>query len=962
MKVITNKKILILIIFLSFSLMLGLSVNTLAAADGDTIYVSSSGDDANDGLTVATAKKTIKNATDTVNAGGTVIIADGTYSGTGNSNIAISKSMTIKGSSQSGTILNGLSSSRIFAINSGCAVTVRDLTITGGKSVFGGGIFNKGYLTVVNCKFTNCITYYTYMGGGSAICSADYSTLNVQDSIFTNNDASSSSTAGGTIYTNGTTTINNCNFIDNSAYAGAAIYSFDGNINMNGCKFINNAASRSGGVLSLYSAQSVVNIHNSAFINNIAGGSTASKNIDNRLGSFLDITDNWWGSNSGPNGVAGTISKGSSWIYMTASVNTSTVKYMGQIDVQADFNNIYHNDTNTTTTESIGSILDGFYTDFSSDIGTLSPTSSVVSGGVAEAVFTATKVVIGNITAQFNSQTLNNSITVEPVDTTLTTGNASGYNGRIVSLTAKLSTQNVSLLSGKNITFKVNGTDVGSAITDSDGTATLEYNITQIQGNYNITADFAGDSTCLASTSNGTLTVNVLTTSMEVNNVSTYNGKTVGLNASLIDQNGDPVTDKNITFKINGTDIGTVSTNDEGFATLNYTVTQTGGNYSISADFAGDYTYVASTGTGNLKVNVINTHIAVSNVSTFNGNVVNLTAKLTGTDGPVAGKNITFKVNGASVGSASTDENGIATLNYTVTQTEGNYNLTADFAGDYVYVASTNTGNLKVNVINTNIAVNNIKFLNGKTVNLTANLTDVNGTPLAGKTINFNLNGDTAGTAVTCANGVATLSYKLNKSGNYPITADFAGDHIYVASRGTGEAEVSPVSDLYLNSKVRSGDLKAGDKFFITYKLGNKGLDTAENVTVTFKIPEGLEFQNIAVDSGNWTYNSGTRTVTWTLNSVPVGDPYLFLSVKATNGGTYTITPKMTSSTYNLNTGSNAAITMQVQQSGSNSSTTNSTVISTLTTISMQKTGFPLNYIILALLIVLGGLGVAKRK
>ena len=96
---------------------------------------------------------------------------------------------------------------------------------------------------------------------------------------------------------------------------------------------------------------------------------------------------------------------------------------------------------------------------------------------------------------------------------------------------------------------------------------------------------------------------------------------------------------------------------------------------------------------------------------------------------------------------------------------------------------------------------------------------------------------------------------------------------------------------------------------------------------------------------------------------MPVGDPYLFLSVKAADGGTYTITPKITLSTYNLNTGSNGAITMQVQpQSSSNTSTTNSTVISALTTIGMQKTGFPLNYIILAVLIVLGGLGAAKRK
>ena len=865
MKLITNKKILILIIFLSFALILGLSANTLAAAGGSTIYVSSSGDDANDGLTLSTAKKTIKNATDTVNAGGTVIIADGTYSGTGNSNIAISKSMIIKGSSQSGTILDGSNSSRIFTVNPGCTVTVKDLTITGGKEYLGAGILDLGYLTVINCKFTKCTTSTAFMCGGSAICSGDYGTLNIQDSVFTGNDARASSTAGGTICTNGTTTIDNCDFIGNYAANGAAVCLLLGDINMNDCRFVNNEAS-TGGVLWIYSRNSVINVHNSAFINNTARKEASANNINNSFGSYLDVTDNWWGSNEGPNGILGTINKGSSWIYMNSSDNTSNAKYLDQIDVRADFNYIYHNDTNTTTTENVGSILDGFYTDFSSDLGTLSPVQAIIGGGIAKSVFTADKCGTGNITAQFNSQTLNNSIAVEPVETKLITSNTSGYNGRIVNLTAKLSTQSGSLLSGKNITFKVNATSVGSAITDADGTAALEYNITQTQGNYNITADFAGDSTCLANSSNGTLTVNVLTTILVVNNVSTYNGKTVSLNANLTDQNGDPV----------------------------------------------------------------------------------------------VGKNVIFKINGADVGNATTNENGTASLNYTVTQTEGNYSITAGFAGDYVYVASTGTGDLKVNVINTNIIVNDIKSLNGKTVNLTANLTDVKGTPLAGKTITFNLNGDIAGTAVTGANGIATLNYKLNKSGNYSITADFAGDYVYVASRGTGGAEVTPVADLYLNSKISSKGIKAGDKFVIIYKLGNKGLDTAKDVTIIFKLPEGLEFQDIAIDSGNWTYNSTTRTVTWILKLVPVGDPYLFLSVRAADGGTYTITPKMTSSTYNLNTGSNGAITMQVQSN--NSSTTNSTVIGALTTIGMQKTGFPLNYIILAVLIVLGGLGVSKRK
>ena len=150
---------------------------------------------------------------------------------------------------------------------------------------------------------------------------------------------------------------------------------------MNGCRFVSNTARISGGVLNIYSEDSAVNIHNSAFINNKATRMSSTNNIDNRLDNSLDITDNWWGSNNGPNGVAGTISDGSSWIYMTSSIDHSTIQYGGDVNAEADFNNIYHKDTDTTSIESVGSILDGYAVDFSSNLGTLNPVSSVIEGG-----------------------------------------------------------------------------------------------------------------------------------------------------------------------------------------------------------------------------------------------------------------------------------------------------------------------------------------------------------------------------------------------------------------------------------------------------------------------------------------------------------------------------------------------------------------------------------------------------
>jgi len=167
-----------------------------------------------------------------------------------------------------------------------------------------------------------------------------------------------------------------------------------------------------------------------------------------------------------------------------------------------------------------------------------------------------------------------------------------------------------------------------------------------------------------------------------------------------------------------------------------------------------------------------------------------------------------------------------------------------------------------------------------------------------------------------------------------------------------------PKSDLYIKITASNDNPEVGEKFLLTYKLGNYGPDAAENVTITFKLPEGLDFVKVTADTGNCTYDPATRTVTWTIDSVPVGDPYLYFTVKAAGDGTYKITPGIDSATYN--SGSSGDITINVQSPSSSGSTGSSTV-KAASTISMQKTGVPLNYLILTIFLVLSGL-VPKRK
>lgn len=266
-----EKRFLVSLMLLSLTLIFNFCVSDVSAASGDIIYVNgSSGNDSWDGLSSTWTsgtngpKLSIKNATGTVNDGGTVNIADGYYKGVGNTKITINKNMTIIGQSQTDTIINGTDSAWIFKISSGVTVTIENLTIANGYIFDGPGvIYNEGNLTLTGCNFlensqqgsiemcvgpiynkgtltvtnSNFADNYACNSGGGAICNAG--TLTVTGSNFTNNNGYG---CGGAILNWGTLTVTGSNFNDNNAYgAGGAIFNA-GNLTVTGSSFTNNYA------------------------------------------------------------------------------------------------------------------------------------------------------------------------------------------------------------------------------------------------------------------------------------------------------------------------------------------------------------------------------------------------------------------------------------------------------------------------------------------------------------------------------------------------------------------------------------------------------------------------------------------------------------------------------------------------------------------------------------------------
>lgn len=174
---------------------------------------------------------------------------------------------------------------------------------------------------------------------------------------------------------------------------------------------------------------------------------------------------------------------------------------------------------------------------------------------------------------------------------------------------------------------------------------------------------------------------------------------------------------------------------------------------------------------------------------------------------------------------------------------------------------------------------------------------------------------------------------------------------------------INPKSSLYLNITTNNTHPVAGDTVLFTLKVGNQGPDSAQDVVMTYVIPGGLEFAGASVDNGTYTYDASTRTITWNIGDVPVGDPYLWLSLRVAQAGQYLINPTLTTSTYDPTLNNNIqSLTINAAAAETEKETETVNAQTETKTVGMQKTGIPVNYLILALLLIIGGYLTPKQK
>ncbi len=390
---------------------------------------------------------------------------------------------------------------------------------------------------------------------------------------------------------------------------------------------------------------------------------------------------------------------------------------------------------------------------------------------------------------------------------------------------------NGNLLTNSNVTFNINGVFY-TRKTNENGTAKLNINLNA--GNYIITAT----NTNGESYSNNITVLN----SISGNDIVKYYRNETQYYATFLDLAGNPLTDTNVTFNINGV-FYTRKTNENATAKLNINLGP--GEYIITATNPVNNEMYSNT----IKVLSV---LSASDLSMNyrDGSKFNVTL-LDGQGNLYPNQNITFNINGVFY-TRTTDSQGVARLN--INLQAGNYIITSTYNG----LGISNT--IKIQGVETSDPIT------------------VNGQSVTKANVNYaTSSSDTSVVTVTNAGSLNIDNAVIEKSGgdtSNTESSDFTGLNAAVLVNSASFINITN-SDITTNAKGANAIFVTGSssKAYVenvtitTYKDSSRGLDAtysgtiiAHNVSIT---TSGDHCAAVATDRGEGTlyvYDSALNT------------------------------------------------------------------------------------------------------
>jgi hypothetical protein len=281
------------------------------------------------------------------------------------------------------------------------------------------------------------------------------------------------------------------------------------------------------------------------------------------------------------------------------------------------------------------------------------------------------------------------------------------------------------------------------------------------------------------------------------------------------------------------------------------------------------------------------------------GQAVTLTATLAQTGSSVPTGTITFLNGSASLGQASLNGEGTATL-VVPSPSAGSYEVTASYSGDSNYPASVSREiSLEIQSATTTIlAASPNPVASGQPLALTATVAAGGGAAPSG-TVNFLNGAKVLGTATLNASGIATLSTSALAAGTYSLTAQYVGNASSLASNSSAvSVTVTPSS-----AQSTTTSLVAAPNPVVA------GQALALNATVTGS--------SGTTPSGTVNFLNGAKVLgTATLNSSGIAT----LSTSALAAGTYSLTAQYVGNASSLASNS-SAVSVTVTPSSAQSTT-----------------------------------------
>jgi large repetitive protein len=470
------------------------------------------------------------------------------------------------------------------------------------------------------------------------------------------------------------------------------------------------------------------------------------------------------------------------------------------------------------------------FLDGTSQIGT----GTLSSTGIA--TFTTSTLALGqhSITATYTGDVNNAASTSLVLTQTVKQATQLALGSSLSPAPAASSVTFTATLSGQagqatgTVTFTADGNFLGNGTLNGSGAATVSTALLA-PGTHTISASYPGDTNNSPSQTTLQQVVTQLTTSTTVgtNNSIANAGATVMFTANISNGGGSTLTGS-VTFKDGTATIGS-GTVSGGVATFS-TTGLAPGTHLITAVYSGDIDDSGSTSTALTQtVTQVGTTIVLgSGANPANaGGSLTLTATVTAAGGVTTGGalsgTVTFKDNGATIGTATVGAGGVASISST-TLSVGPHTITAVYGGSTNYEGSTSTAlaqQVQQSTTTNAVASSADPSIAGKAVTFSSQVVSVGG--IATGVVTFTSDGVTIGQGALNAQGVASLTISTLAVGTHQIVASYGGDANDVTSTSMPLGQVVNIASTALALSPSSNPAVAGVSVSFSAGLASTG-------------------------------------------------------------------------------------------------------------------------------------------